>query len=124
LTLDISPARPPRRVGAHDWGRMEWLVEEDSAAGAGMSVAFMFLNPAMATPYHRHSNCNEALTLLEGSIEEWLEGECFRLEAGQTLYAPAGSAHGIKNIGTNEARMMVAYSEGNRNFEAVANSPF
>ncbi len=115
--------RPAARIGAHDWGRMEWLVEEDSAPGAGMSAALMFLNPASSTPYHRHPNCNEALTLLEGLVEEWVDGTAFAIEPGKTVYVPAGTSHGIRNKGTNEARMMVVYSEGKRIFEEASNSP-
>lgn len=85
-----------------------------------MSLAWMVLLPGKETPIHRHPNCNEALTLMDGAVEERIGGERFMPRPGQTLYAPAGVAHQVINVGTTEARMMVAYSEGQRVFEALA----
>ncbi|HET9870134.1 MAG TPA: cupin domain-containing protein [bacterium] len=121
----MGPAagRPAVRVGEHDWGRMEWLVEEESAPGAGFSLARMVLNPGMATPTHRHPNCHEALTLLEGSVIERLDGDEHALSPGQTFLAPAGAAHGLRNTGDAPARMMVVYSAGRRLFETVPEPP-
>ncbi|HVM32262.1 MAG TPA: cupin domain-containing protein [bacterium] len=116
--MEKDPAlRPERRVGSHDWGRMEWLVEEASAPGAGMSLALMYVNPGAAAPAHRHPNANESVTLLEGTLEQTVEGRAHVLEPGETLYVPAGAVHGVRNPGSREARAMVAYSTGTRLFE-------
>lgn len=98
---------------------MEWRVEEPSTPGAGMSLAWMVLFPGKETPIHRHPNCNEALTLMDGAIEEKIDGKSFVPRPGETLYAPAGAAHQVINAGKTEARMMVAYSQGERVFEAL-----
>ena len=100
-----------------DWGSMEWLVDDSLFSGADMSVALMILSKGEMAPCHSHPNCHEFIYLIEGNIEQTLGEEKRTLKAGDSVLIPAGTAHGSRNIGSEDARMMISYSSGTRKYE-------
>ena len=63
---------------------------------------------------HQHPNCDEVLYLLEGELEHSLGGETYHLVAGTAIHIPEGVSHDAMNRGNVIARMLVAYSEADR----------
>ena len=108
------------RQQSEPWGRMDWLVDDALQPGAGLSLARMTLAPAAAAPGHRHPNCNEVIHVVDGSVELTIDGKRHRLDAGDTKFIPAGSAHGMRNAGADAAVMIVCYSAGCRVYEPLA----
>lgn len=97
---------------------MHWLMEDKIVADAGLSLARMTVDPGRISEPHRHSNCSEAIHVLSGQIEQRRNGSWIKLETGDTILVPAGAVHQTRNIGTDVAVMMVAYSSGARIYEA------
>ena len=93
---------------------MTWLMEDAIEPGADVSLAKMTIDPAITSEAHHHPDCTEAIHVLSGTIlqrrgEAWIE-----LAAGDTLLIPAGVVHQTRNLGSQTAVMMIAYSSGSR----------
>jgi quercetin dioxygenase-like cupin family protein len=107
------------KLALQDWGSMEWLVDDSLVTGMGMSVAVMLLLKGKTSPLHRHPNCHEFIFLAEGKVEVTLDGKKVVLEPGDSVLNPLGTAHGVRNLGEGEAKMVISYSEGARVYEEV-----
>ncbi len=107
----------PTKLYAEEWGTMEWLVDDSLISGANMSVALMVVKKEMNPPAHRHPNSNEMIHVLQGTVELTLDGEKAILKHGDSLFTPAGTVHQLKNLGNEDLKMMVTYSEGKRIYE-------
>lgn len=93
---------------------MQWLAEDRSYPGAGLSLARMTVRPGQTSPAHQHPNCNEVIHVLTGQISERLAGRWVEAGPGDTVFVPAGTAHQTRCVGSDEAVMMIAYSAGTR----------
>lgn len=110
---------PKTKTNHMDWGSMEWLVDDSIEPGADMSVAIMRVLPGEKAPDHSHPNCHEFLYLALGSIEQTIGQEKKVLKAGDSVFIPVGTIHGSRNIGTDEAKIIVSYSAGIRKYESA-----
>jgi len=97
---------------------MSWLMDDAIQEGARLSLAKMTVDPDVTSEPHRHSNCTEAVHLLSGKVEQRRDDAWVTLEAGDTILIPAGAIHQTRNVGSETAVMMIAYSSGSRIYEA------
>lgn len=102
-----------------DWGNMEWLLDDSIVPGSQMSVAVMAVKAGETAPAHSHPNCHEFLLLTRGSVEHISGNEKRILEAGDSVFVPAGVVHAVHNLGSVEAQMIVTYSAGVRKYESA-----
>ncbi len=103
------------------WGSLQWLANGDLAPGAGMTVGRVTFKPGESNPTHAHPNCDEVLFVVQGTIEHSLpQGGMARLEAGDCIVLPRGRAHTAKNVGQDEAVVLVAFNAGDRRTESTA----
>lgn len=102
-----------------DWGSMEWLLDDSIKPGADMSVAVMIVKMGEMAPAHSHPNCHEFIFLSQGSIEQTLGDEKRVMKAGESAFVPAGTVHATRNLGTEDARLIVTYSAGMRKYESA-----
>lgn len=93
---------------------MQWLMEDAIDPCAGLSLARMTVASGVTSPAHRHPDCSEAVHVLAGRIEQRRGDEWLSLAAGETLLIPPGALHQTRNLGPEEAVLMVAYSSGAR----------
>lgn len=114
----ISERAARARGRAEPWGSMSWLIDAAIAPGAAMSVARMELAPGAASPLHHHPNCDEAITLLAGCVTALVDGREVALRPGDVCWVPPGSRHALRNDGQAAAVLMLAYSEGRREYRA------
>lgn len=118
MTQNLKKTEPlARRTQAHEWGTLEWRVDDTLMEGAGMSVAVMNLHKGKGSPAHRHPNSHEFIYVSEGRVEVRLDGQTALLDAGDSVLCPAGTVHGIKNRGSRDARLVLSYSSGARIYE-------
>jgi quercetin dioxygenase-like cupin family protein len=99
------------------WGTLCWTASRELGGLAGLTLGRVTLNPGHCNPRHSHPNCDEALYVLSGRLEHSVDGEVVVLEAGDTLIIPAGVPHQARNLGTEAADTIVAYSSGEREFK-------
>lgn len=93
---------------------MEDAIEKD----AGLSMAKMTVDINVISELHSHLNCTEAIHVLEGKVEQLCGNSWIELEKGQTCLIPKGVKHQTRNIGSQRAVLMIAYSSGSRAYEA------
>lgn len=97
---------------------MDWLMEDAIEPDAGLSLARMTVDPGVTSEAHRHSNCSEAIHVLSGQVEQRKGTDWVKLAAGDTILIPASTVHQTRNVGTEPAVLMVAYSDGSRIYES------
>ena len=93
---------------------MSWLMEDAIEPDAGVSLAKMTIDPAVTSEAHHHPNCTEAIHVLAGAILQRKGDAWIELAAGDTVLIPAGVVHQTRNLGSETAVMMIAYSSGSR----------
>ena len=77
-----------------------------SASGtAATAVVYMQLEPGAELPEHRDS-AEELLLGLEGEVEAFVDGESGPLGEGQIAVVPPMAPHGLRNVGTEPARVL------------------
>ncbi len=96
---------------------LRWLMEDAIEEDAGLSLARMTVDPDITSEAHRHPNCTETIHLLSGRVEQRRGDDWIELEAGDTILIREGVTHQTRNIGTETADLMLAYSSGSRVYE-------
>jgi quercetin dioxygenase-like cupin family protein len=64
--------------------------------------------PGASFPRHSHPGV-EIAYVLNGTIEYELDGKTVRLQAGQSLYIPAGAVHSARNVGADITAELATY---------------
>lgn len=96
------------------WGRLVWMIAGRLGNSATMTMGKCYIDQGSANPRHYHPNCDEVLHVLDGDIEHSLDGDTFRVSAGETLTIPMGCMHNARNIGTDPAVLLIAFSSPDR----------
>ena len=68
------------------------------------------LAPGMGVPRHTHTREDEAYFVLFGELEVTVGDRVFVLNAGDTLIAPRGIPHQLRNSGAVENHYLLAFS--------------
>ncbi len=79
------------------------LTSEDT--GGVCSVAEEISPPQGGPPPHIHSQEDETFYVLEGEVEFLLGEDTIEAGAGSCAYAPRGTLHTFKNVGTSPSRI-------------------
>ena len=98
-----------------DWGTLTWVASAE-LTGSDITVGRVVIKPGKSNPRHCHDSCEEVLYLLCGNLTHSFADESIEMIAGDTLVIPSGTMHNAMNTGETDAEMIVAYSEGNRDF--------
>jgi len=125
LPVDTTPrsqqgpvrARSKQVVIKEDWGSLSWLAGRKIGNAEGLVLGRVTIKAGKSNPRHRHPKCEEVLYLLKGRLEHTLGDKTFTLSAGDTITIGAGVFHDAACIGSEDADMIVVYSEGIRGFE-------
>jgi quercetin dioxygenase-like cupin family protein len=100
-----------------EWGSLRWLAGREQT-DTDLTLGRVAIKSGCGNPRHSHPNCDEVLYLLHGSLDHWVDGEKVTVREGDTLVVPAGAAHNAINVGEDDADMIVAYTSGDRQFQA------
>lgn len=125
LPVDTTPGPQPGRLRERikhviineDWGSLTWLASEQLGNAKGLTLGRVTIKAGHSNPRHRHPKCEEVLYLLEGRLEHTVGDETFVMSAGDVIRIAPGVFHNATCIGDKDADMIVAYSEGTRDFE-------
>jgi quercetin dioxygenase-like cupin family protein len=112
----ITVSRPADyRIASQPWGQLTWFVSAEQGNCDSMTVGEATLKPGMESARHIHPNCDEVLHVIKGTIMHSLEdGKQVRMSAGDTITIPMGIAHNARNIGTEDAVMIISFSSAHR----------
>jgi quercetin dioxygenase-like cupin family protein len=86
------------------------LTSEDT--GGVYSVAEEISPPLGGPPPHIHSQEDETFYVLEGEVEFLLGEDTIEAGAGSCAYAPRGTLHTFKNVGTSPSRVLFVLNPG------------
>ena len=87
------------------WGRQcdGWHLLD----GDDLSVIEERMPPGTAEVRHRHARSRQFFYVLDGTASLEREGVVHRLDAGQGLHVPPGSAHRMRNDSASDLRFLV-----------------
>ena len=86
------------------------LTSEDT--GGVYSVAEEISPPQGGPPPHIHSQEDETFYVLEGEVEFLLGEDTIVAGAGSCAYAPRGTLHTFKKVGTSPSRVLFVLNPG------------
>ena len=102
-----------------------WLASFPFTTGAAgetrtdaesLRVVYNELEPGTYIGTHRDST-EEALLVLEGTVEAHIEEEAGTATGGELVLIPSDTPHSVRNVGDVRARMLGFFGEGS--FESV-----
>jgi quercetin dioxygenase-like cupin family protein len=96
------------------WGRLVWMVAGRLGNSDAVTIGKCYIAPGSANPRHYHPNCDEVLHVLRGDIEHSLNDDTFRVAVGETVSIPMGSMHNARNLGDDEAELLIVFSSADR----------
>ena len=89
--------------------RTDLLQDDLSIPGREVIQTRVDIDPGAVAPKHRHPG-EEIVYVIEGSIEYLLEGQPpLTLQAGEVVFIPAGTAHTVTNVGSDNAAELGTY---------------
>ena len=106
LLLGISMSANAQQAGI---SRTDLLQQSLSAQGRDVVQVRVGFAPGAVAARHRHPG-EEVAFVLEGRIEYRIDGKPpVVLDAGQTLFIPAGAVHMATNVGDGHAAELATY---------------
>ncbi len=114
--MSEGQSRTPSAPGE---GESVWLVGDlitlklTSEDSGGTCLMFEETSPpGGGPPPHMHRDEDEALYVLEGEVEFLLGEGTIPAGAGSCIYAPRGTLHTFKNVGTSPSRVLGIITPG------------
>ena len=102
-------------VEQYGQAKVQWLASKAANGARELMFGVTDIEVGGSSPMHRHPNCEEVLHLLEGEIDQVIEGgHRLRMAAGDTITIPRDLKHQAINVGDTPARMFVAFSSPER----------
>ena len=104
-----------------DWGTIGWRMRPANTGCKTFVVMDVELEPGFGHDFHKHPQQDELITVLAGSIEQWIEKEKTVLGVGDSVYLDENVVHASFNVGDVTARLLVvlAPSIGDAGYELV-----
>lgn len=105
---DVEVIRAP-------WGTLQWLVSGPNGTSEKMTFGRVTFKPGVANPPHYHPKSEEILFVIQGTLEHSLPGGGTTiLHPGDCIVLPPAIHHNAKNVGKDEAVVVVCYSSAYR----------
>ena len=112
----LSQAEASRGRVEAGWGHLTWLAGAQTGNAQGLTLGRVVIKSGQSNPRHCHRNCEEVLHLLSGQLQHTVGADMVTLNPGDSLTIPAGVFHNAASTGEEDADMIVAYSEAERDF--------
>ena len=98
------------------------LTTDPSGAVEDITILNEEIAPGDRIPLHRH-RVNEAVLIVSGEAEVTLGDEVLRPEPRSTVFIPAGTIHGHRNIGTETLRIIAIFPAVTVDMEMLERNP-
>lgn len=97
-----------------DWGTLKWFASREIGNTTTMTVGLATIRPGQANPAHWHPNTDEILHVVQGHIMHRVGDREYEMRAGDTVVIPEGTVHNARNIGSEDALLMVSFNSADR----------
>jgi quercetin dioxygenase-like cupin family protein len=94
--------------------RLNVLTEADNAKA--LAGHFSVLFPGGDVPYHYHEKRECLIFIVDGQIVEIVEGKEYPVQAGDTIFIPAGERHKMENRTDRDARYVEFFTPIDKDF--------
>ena len=86
------------------------ILVDGTMTGGSSTTLVQTTPPGGGPPPHSHSREDETFTVLEGDFEILAQGQWRKLPVGEICFAPRGSVHTFRNVGTTTGKIAVFIS--------------
>ena len=97
-----------------DWGSLTWFASHSIGNSNNATIGYCVIKAGYTNYKHLHTNCEEILNVLEGSIVHTIGDSDIAMQKGDTITIPPNVRHCAKNIGKSDAVLLVYFSSPNR----------
>lgn len=80
-------------IEAAERGSIEWMSKAEVTGAQQLMIARVEMEPGQMHGFHYHPQREEAIYVLEGRLEQWIEGESKILGPGEVAHIPADMVH-------------------------------
>jgi quercetin dioxygenase-like cupin family protein len=104
-----------------EWGSLAWFSSPSASNAKGLVVIEVTLSPACGHNFHKHSNQEELIYVIEGEIEQWVDREKRILRPGDSAFIGSDVVHASFNAGDRNAKVLAILSPcvGPQGYELV-----
>ncbi len=113
-TRRVVLPRSEALVEPQSWGKLEWFASRALGNSTSMTVGVATIGVGKSNPLHRHPNCDEVLHVIQGHIMHRVGDKEYEMQAGDTVTIPEGTLHNARNIGTQDAVLLISFSSPDR----------
>jgi quercetin dioxygenase-like cupin family protein len=103
----LSSSASAQKFGPQGLARTDILREDFDSTREAIQVRVDFA-PGASFPKHSHPGV-EIAYVLSGTVEYEMNGKTIQLQAGQSLYIPAGAVHSARNVTTGISAELATY---------------
>lgn len=112
-----------------DWGTLFRLSDPEVTSSKQLVILEVNLAPGFGHDFHKHPRQEEAIYVIEGEIEQWVDEEKRMLGPGECAFIPEDVVHASFNVGNSPAKLMAILSpcfgeEGYELEEVYTESPW
>ncbi len=102
-------------------GSLAWFSQPTSTGAKTLVGVEVTFDPGGCHSFHIHPSQEELIYVLEGLIEQWVDGEKRTLGPGDTAFIPPGTVHASFNDTDAPSRILAILgpSVGTEGYEAV-----
>ncbi len=118
--------RSDRNKGEANSPGLESFSIVDAARGSdSLRLGELTIASRSRVPRHTHTNTEEAMVLLEGTLDALVGSQRMTIEPGDLVLAPAGTVHGFVNVSDTPARLLFVFPihEPDRVLSTPPNAP-
>lgn len=80
-----------------EWGVTDWFVSPLLTNSQQLVIARITLDPGQGHAFHVHPKQEEAIVVLDGQLQQWIEHSYQELSGGEAVHIPAGVVHASFN---------------------------
>lgn len=91
-------------------GRSATLSGPQQTGAKNLMVIDAVFEPGKQHSFHHHPNQEEVIYVVEGVLEQWIEGEMRMMKPGDSCFIPAGVVHASFNDSDQDARIIAILS--------------
>ena len=102
----LTPYSPDAHAGTVNMR----IIGQETVGAKNVELLLGIIDPGGQAEPHFHSDIEQIIYLLEGSVEIEMRGEREKMEPGDAVYFPPGEKHQVDVLGDQPARLLVIYA--------------